>query len=87
MANDFPYLLSEHAKQRITERGILLEWIVQTLEEPQQIEPHVTDPELRYAYRCIPERGERVLKVVYNATNDPWRIVTVYFDRKLKGKL
>jgi hypothetical protein len=39
-------------------------------------------PELRHALAHIPEYGGRVLRVVYNRTTIPWRIVTAYFDRK-----
>ena len=43
-----------------------------------------TDPEdlaLGHALGRIPEHGDSVLRVVYNKTVKPWRIVTVYFDR------
>jgi hypothetical protein len=29
---------------------------------------------------AIPERGFRVLRVIYNETVEPVRIVTIYFD-------
>jgi len=38
-------------------------------------------------YQLIQDRGGRVLRVMYNQTVTLWRIVSVHFDRKLKGKL
>ena len=37
--------------------------------------------------KLIPAFGDRVLRVIYNATKEPPLIVTVYFDRTMKGKL
>lgn len=41
----------------------------------------------RYALKRIPEFGDRVLRVIYNATTEPTVIVTAYFARTMKGKL
>ena len=38
-------------------------------------------------FRRIPEFGGRVLRVAVNTTVEPNRIVSVFFDRKMKGKL
>jgi len=84
---NFPDPLTDHAAQRVSERNISLEWIYRVLSNPQKTEPHPEDPELRYAWGTISESGNRVLRVVYNETVNPWRIVSVYFERKLKGKL
>ena len=81
------YRLSEHAATTIRERGIKPEWIDITLDEPELSLPHEEDTALRYALRRIPEHGNRVLRVIYNADENPAVIVTVYFDRTMKGKL
>jgi hypothetical protein len=83
----FPYEISVHAKKRIDERNILLTWIEETIEKPDKTEPHQTDPELEIAFKKIESCGERVLKVVYNTTVSPFKIVTTHFDRSKKGKL
>lgn len=49
--------------------------------------PHESDETLRYALKRIPDFGDRVLRVIYNATTEPPVIMTVYFDRTMKGKL
>lgn len=87
MPTDFPYVLTEHAQRRIIQRGISLEWIVRVLESPEQEEPDEENSELYKAWGRILESGDRVLCVVYNETTDPWRIVTVYFERAPRGRL
>jgi hypothetical protein len=44
-----------------------------------------SDPTLMHAFGRIAERDDRVLHVVYNASVNPPRIVTVYFDRRQRG--
>jgi len=41
---------------------------------------------LRHALARIAERGDRVLRVVYNASVNPPRVVTAYFDRRQRGR-
>jgi hypothetical protein len=45
------------------------------------------DPQLTHYVGRIAEYGNRPLRVVFNARANPARIVTVYFDRKMKGRL
>jgi len=49
--------------------------------------PDPTDATLERRYRKISEHGNRVLRVVVNTTVVPERVVSVYFDRTMKGKL
>lgn len=81
------YTLSEHAETTIQERGIKPEWIDRALDDPDLSQPHKSDPALRHVLKRIPENESRVLRVVYNADKNPINIVTVYFDRTMKGKL
>ena len=48
-------------------------------------ENDANDPELAHALLSIPERGFRVLRVIYNDSNDPVTVVTAYFDDKVKN--
>ncbi len=77
MPDDFPFELSAHAAAVIKERGIRLEWINRVLISPEKTEPDAYDPALQHALAHIPEHGNRVLRVVYNVTVEPWRIITV----------
>jgi hypothetical protein len=59
---------------------------VRVLTTPERTEVDRSDPALTHALGRIAEHDGRVLRVVYNATVDPPRIVTVYFDRRQRGK-
>jgi hypothetical protein len=83
----FPYEISDHAKERIEERNILLTWIQETIEKSDKTEQHPTEPEKEIAFKKIEGYSGRVLKVIYNKTVSPIRIVTAHFDRSMKGKL
>jgi len=45
------------------------------------------DLTLIHVWRRIPEFGNHTLRVIYNLTKMPPHIVTVYFDRAVKGEL
>ena len=81
------YKLTDHATHALNERGIMLEWVEQTLAEPQLTTPDPNDPEVTRYFRIIPEHGDRVLRVAVNMMVAPKRIVTVFFDRSMKGKI
>jgi hypothetical protein len=88
MNNPFNFQLSQHAIRRLQERQeIKLEWIKQVIENPELIQQDPLDPQLKQVYARITENNGRVLKVVYNATVTPYRIVTVHFDRTMEKKL
>ncbi|MDI3542764.1 MAG: hypothetical protein PWP57_367 [Candidatus Atribacteria bacterium] len=80
---DFEF--SEHAENMREERGILLEWVRLTLEDPVKTEQK-GDGTVHYI-RPIEECGEKYLRVVVNPDTVPWRIVTLFFDRRLKRRL
>jgi hypothetical protein len=85
-SSDF-YVLSQHAAIMLQEREIKLEWLERILQHPQLILPDSSNPELTHALGRIPEFGDRVLRVVYNHIESPWRVVTLYFDRTQRNKL
>jgi hypothetical protein len=81
------YVLTEHARQRMAERNIAEAWVSRTLENPARVEIDPIKPQCSHAYAVIPEYHNLVLKVIYDSVQYPVRVVTVYFDRKMKGKL
>lgn len=81
------FILSAHAQTVIAERSIDPEWIERVLAKPERIANDESDPVLRHAIGRIPEYGNRVLRVVYNGSVEPVRVVTAYFDRTLRNKL
>ncbi len=81
------YTLSKHAKKVLAEREIPLEWLERALNEPLLRAPDPDDASLERRYRPIPEYEGRVLRVVINLSVEPIRVVSVFFDRKMRGKL
>jgi len=65
----------------MAERGIEREWVERTLAEPVAVDPDPLRPGRIRAFKSIPERGGRMLRVVYVRTEDAVRILTVFFDR------
>lgn len=83
---DPAYELTAHAKTVVAERGIRLDWLERVLLNPERTEPDRADPGLRHSIGRIAENDDRYLRVTYNSTVTPWRIVTAYFDRGLRSE-
>lgn len=75
------FIFTRHALDVMEERQVLPEWVERTVEGPDAQEPDPTDPALTRAFRAIPERDGRVLRVVYAQEPDAVRIITAFFDR------
>jgi hypothetical protein len=74
--------LSKHAQDMLLERNIPEVWMWRTIENPNT-KWHGDDDNLHYA-KSIKEHKGRVLHVVVNQNVNPSRIVTVFFDRRLR---
>ena len=81
------YELTRHAKDSVAEQEIETEWIERVLTSPGRRMPDKRNAFLEHRLGVIDEFGGRVLRVVVNPTVIPIRVVTVYFDRTMKGKL
>ena len=79
--------LTQHAKRAMMEREIAIEWVERTLAAPDLRAPDPDDADVERLYRKIPEFGGRVLRVAVNTTVEPNRVVSVFFDRQMKGQL
>lgn len=73
---------SIHARDMLRERSISEEWVVQTLENPDHQETMV-DGTTHYI-KAISEFGGRSLRVVMNMKVIPNRVITVFFDRRIR---
>lgn len=78
--DDFKY--SKHTVDMIHEREIQENWISDTIAIPDFTE-FVSYEELHYIQQ-IKEFGNRHLRVVVNPYSQPKRIITVFFDRRIK---
>ena len=81
------YELTQHARDALQERQISVEWMERVMAKPALIQPSTADATVESRFAKIPEHGNRVLRVVVNKTVVPERVVSVYFDRTMKGKL
>ena len=79
--------LTRHARKALEERGIQIDWLERTLSAPEFVLPEPGDATVERLFRRIPEFGGRVLRVAVNTTVEPNRVVSVFFDRTMKGKL
>jgi Domain of unknown function (DUF4258) len=69
------------------QRKIETAWLEQTITKPERTEPDEDDPAMEHRLAAIPEKEYRVLRVVCDPRVTPLKIVTVHFDRSMKGKL
>lgn len=74
------YRISDHAAKRMKQRKVLPEWVATALEHPDSTETDQEDPTLLHALKAIPDRGFKVLRVIYNETTEPVTVVTAYFE-------
>lgn len=79
--------LTQHARDALVKRAIPMEWLERVLSFPERTEPDATDAMLEHRLAVIPEHGDRVLRVIINPHANPIRVITLYFDRKMKGRL
>lgn len=76
-----------HALRVIKERKIHLEWIDRAVSEPDLRTDDPEDIEVERFYKRISEWNDRVLRVAVNTRINPWRVVSVFFDRGMRKRL
>lgn len=72
---------THHALSMLAERQIEAEWVIRAIEGPESVEPDPLRPKAFRAFRAMPERGGRVLRVVYVREDEDHRVITAFFDR------
>jgi hypothetical protein len=75
---------SSHAWDMLQERNIPEEWVWRTIHSPDRTSVGA-DNNIHYI-KAIPEHGGRFLRVVVNPYVTPNRVVTVFFDRRLRRR-
>ena len=78
------FAFSKHAQDMMDERNILEDWIWHTLREPET--SFTGEDGNQHFTKAISERENRILHVVVNPNITPKRIVTLFFDRRLRNK-
>lgn len=79
------FQLTDHARLRMRQRGVEVEWIERALENPDRMERDPNDDQLRRVYKRIHDAGDAVMRVVYNPSRSPVRIVTVLWEARRKS--
>ena len=80
------FQLTSHAAAAALKRKIDMVWIERALAEPEWTEHDPAKPGVMHALLRVAERNHRVLWGVYNPSVHPVRVITVYFDRRLRGR-
>lgn len=77
-------VFTTHARATLNERRILEDWVWLTIQSPDRQERGQDDN--AHYLKAIAEFDGRILRVVVNDRVDPNRIVTVFFDRRLRRR-
>ncbi|MYB09107.1 MAG: DUF4258 domain-containing protein [Acidimicrobiia bacterium] len=80
-------IYSLHAQHVMAERGISSEWVERAVATPERRARDPHDEAVERFYIRVPERSGRVLRVAVNTDADPWRVVSAFFDRSMRGEL
>lgn len=72
---------SRHSDVAMREREIERAWVIRAIEGPDWIEPDSGDPALKRAFAALPERGGRILRVVYRESETQVLVITAFLDR------
>lgn len=76
---------TSHATEMLVERGITEEWVWRTLKVPDRKRRHPEDGNMHYT-KVLREAQGRILHVVVDDHRQPNRIVTAFFDRRLRKR-
>ncbi|MBO0738443.1 MAG: DUF4258 domain-containing protein [Alphaproteobacteria bacterium] len=74
-------ILTAHARFRMAQHAINGAWVEAAVRQPERTALDPQNPALTRAWRRIPERGGRVLRVVFRPSGSDIVVVTVVFDR------
>lgn len=77
---------AEHAKLRMVERGIRIEWVERTVDRPEFVRASVSRPMRKSAFRRIEELGNRWLHVILDMRDSEVIVVSVYIDDKAERR-
>lgn len=76
---------SKHFQEMLLERQIEREWVDRTLNDPDELE--YRDDRTQHFLKQILERENRWLRVIVNVAVDPPKLITAFFDRRLRNQI
>jgi len=74
--------LSVHTQDMLKERNIPEEWVRRTIDNPDW--KNIGEDKNIHYFKSISEHGERILHVVVNPHLSPQKVITVFFDRRVR---
>jgi len=74
-------VFTKHAENMLRERGFDREFVVRAVLCPDWSSPG--EGEIWYAFKRV---GDKVLRVVVRGKQRPFVVITMYFDRRLRGR-
>ena len=77
---------TSHAVHVLAERAIRSEWVERVVAAPASRMPGPNDAEVERFFGSIAERDGRALRVVVSTHAVPWRVVSAFFDRNMRGE-
>jgi hypothetical protein len=79
-------IFSDHAMTVLRERGLESSWVERTIRSPVRQNRDPRDAGLSRAYAPVPERDERIMRVVYREMDRTILVVTAFLDRGAKSR-
>jgi hypothetical protein len=73
--------LTTHATEMMAERGILHDWVVETVNHPDYRTADPRDVQLTRSFRKILSAQGRMLRVVHRPDGADTLVITAHFDR------
>jgi len=77
------YNLSSHAQKRLLQRKIQNKWLEVAFDNYIRSIVDEYDNNLIHIYYPVPEKGYKVLHVIYNEETIPFTIVTAFFENEV----
>lgn len=75
---------TKHAEDMLIERKFTKENIISVIENPDLKENDEHENEIWHVFKKI---GEKVLRVVIKGRNEPYIVVTMFYDKRLRNKI
>ena len=79
-------LLTAHARLRLRDRQIRMDWVERTVRDPEWTAPDPRDVAVERRFRVIEEFDGRILRVACVETTTAIRVISVMFDRNARRK-
>jgi hypothetical protein len=73
---------THHAKTMMRERLNQEDWVINTVNNPDMTEKKKDDE--KHYLKQIPQTGGKFLRDIVNPSVSPLRVITVFFDRRVK---